>query len=117
MKRKIENKLLLEAIKDAKQKRKGFWNRVAYFLSKPRRKRIAVNVSKINKYSKEGLTVVIPGKVLGDGLLEIPVIVVAFNFSESAKRIIEQAGGKAVYLNEFLKTEHLKDFNDVMLLV
>jgi len=43
---------------------------------------------------------VIPGKALGAGIIDHPVTVAAFNFSEKAKRKIEAAGGKCLTIEE-----------------
>ena len=37
----------------------------------------------------------LPIKILGDGDIDFPLVVKAHKFSESAKRKIEEAGGKA----------------------
>lgn len=68
-----------------------------------RSRRAEVNVGKIGKLTKKGETIAVPGKVLGTGSISHAVTVAALGFSESAKRKIEAAGGKAVSLNE-LKT-------------
>ena len=62
-----------------------------------------VNISKINALTKKGDTVAVPGKVLGNGSINHPVIVAAQAFSTSAKQKIEAAGGKALAIKE-LKT-------------
>ncbi|RLI34371.1 50S ribosomal protein L18e [Candidatus Bathyarchaeota archaeon] len=76
------------------------WWRLAEFLEKPKRRRVAVNVSRINRYTKPGDVAVIPGKALGAGIIDHPVTVAAFNFSEKAKRKIEAAGGKCLTIEE-----------------
>jgi len=79
------------------------WKRVAEILEKPTRSRPQVNLSKINRYSKEGEMVVVPGKVLGAGRLEKSVTVAAYAFSESAIEKIKAAGGRAITLEQALK--------------
>jgi large subunit ribosomal protein L18e len=80
--------------KKAKENKASIWIAVAERLSKSRRKRICVNISKINRYSKDGDIIVVPGKVLGAGIINHKITVGAFKFSESAKKKIEEAGGK-----------------------
>ncbi|MEZ0346504.1 MAG: 50S ribosomal protein L18e [Infirmifilum sp.] len=80
------------------------WREVAEYLSRPRRKRIQVNLSRINRYSGDGDIVVVPGKVLGSGVLSKKVTVVAWRFSEEAYKKI-QSVGRAVLLEEFLQTK------------
>ena len=105
IKRNIENKRLLELLNNLRKAKKPFWKRVRELLSKPRRKRVAVNISKIDKYSKEGETVIVPGKVLGSGNITKPLRIVAFSFSETAKKQIQEAGGKAEYIEKVLEKE------------
>jgi len=79
------------------------WKAVANNLSKPTRRRIIVNLFKINKLVKENETAIVPGKVLGNGELNRKITISAFNFSKTAKEKIEQNGGKAITINELIK--------------
>jgi len=79
------------------------WLDVARRLARPRRRRIAVNISRINRYTSEGDVVVVPGKVLGAGLLKHPVTVAAFAFTKSAKEKITQAGGRCISIQELVR--------------
>jgi len=83
------------------------WADVAERLRKPTRMRIEVNLWKIDKYSEPGDVVVVPGKVLGEGRLTKSVTVAALSFSDSARRKIAEAGGRALSLDE-LARENLR---------
>jgi large subunit ribosomal protein L18e len=83
------NKELVETILAAKKKEK--WLRVAGILSGPRRKKINLNLEDINKISKSGETVVVPGKVLSQGEISKKIKIVALGFSEKAKEKLEKA--------------------------
>jgi len=72
-------------------------------LAKPRRKRITVNVSRLNRYTEKKEIVVVPGKVLGAGEINHPITVAALSFSEIAKEKIKAARGKCVTLFELIK--------------
>ncbi|MBO8183088.1 MAG: 50S ribosomal protein L18e [Archaeoglobus sp.] len=74
------------------------WREVAEMLAKPRKQQAEVNVSKIDRYLKNGETAVVPGKVLGTGRVERALKVAALAFSENARRKIEEAGGKCMTL-------------------
>jgi large subunit ribosomal protein L18e len=89
--------------KSAREHKADIWRTIAEYLSKPRRKRIAVNVSRINRYTKDGDEVVVPGKVLGAGLIMHPVKVAALDFSGQARRKIIEAGGKCLSISELIK--------------
>ncbi len=101
----IENKRLLNLLNMLRKAKKPFWKRVREILARPRRRRVAVNISKIDQYSKEGETVIVPGKVLGSGTIKKPIRVVAFSFSETAKRLIKESGGEFKYIEEILEKE------------
>jgi len=66
-------------------KKKDAWLPIASLLSRPRRRKIEINLEELDKQSKEGDVIVIPGKVLSQGDLRKKVKVVALSFSESAK--------------------------------
>ena len=111
MRRQITNPEMNETI--AALKRKGrqnkarIWLRVAEFLGKPRRSRVAVNLSRIARNTKKGDIVAVPGKVLATGAISHAVRVGAFSFSHGAKAKVEKAGGSCVSLNK-LANDHPK---------
>ncbi|MBN2880639.1 50S ribosomal protein L18e [Candidatus Woesearchaeota archaeon] len=89
--------------KVAKENKINFWKRVAEDLLKPARKRIAVNTSKIEQVANDNDNVVVCGKVLGYGTLTKKVTVVAYQFSDSAVKSIESAGGSVMSIQDFVK--------------
>lgn len=89
--------------KQSRENKAKIWRDVAERLAKPRRKRIAVNVSRLNRYTEKNETVVIPGKVLGAGEINHPITVAAFTFSEKAKGKIRAAKGKCLSFFELVK--------------
>lgn len=95
--------LLRTLRKAARENKVEIWNDVADYLSKSRRKRIAVNISRINRYTKEGDVVLVPGKVLGAGLLKHQVTVAAFDFSDQARRKIIGVKGKCLSISELIE--------------
>ncbi len=98
-------KKTIEELKELSIKEKSkIWKRVADDLSKPSRNRRQVNIYKINKFSKDGELIVVPGKVLSLGSLDKKLKIAAFNFSESAKKKIIDSGCEAISLDEAAKT-------------
>ena len=89
--------------KAARENDAKIWRAVAEHLSKSRRRRITVNVSRINRYTQDGDEIVVPGKVLGAGLITHPVKVAALGFSEQARRKIIEAKGKCLSIPELIK--------------
>ena len=81
----------------------AFWKRIVKDLKKPSRQRRTVNVYKIDKYAREGETVVVPGKVLSLGEISKKVDVAALTFSAEARKKIEQANGKIMTITELLQ--------------
>lgn len=79
------------------------WRDIAERLNAPRRRRVEVNLSKIQRYTKSGDVVVVPGKVLGSGVLDHPVIVGALAFSQKAYEKIHSAGGECLSILELVK--------------
>ena len=84
-------------------KKSDFWRRISDDLQKPTRQRRSVNIYKINEYSLDGETIIVPGKVLAVGDITKKVDVAALNFSTEAKRKITEAKGKAISITELLQ--------------
>lgn len=84
--------LIGELRKKSLKENANIWKNIADALSRPTRKRKAVNISKINRYSKENEVIVIPGKVLASGDLNHKLTVVAYQFSQQAKEKINKNG-------------------------
>ncbi len=101
------SKVLEELIKELKRKsfehRAKIWKDIAERLETPRKNRAEVNVGKIARYTKPNDMVIVPGKVLGGGEINHPVIVAALSFSKKAKYKIEKAGGKCLKILELVE--------------
>ena len=106
MRRMITNPELLETVRilkvQARKDKVRIWEVVAEQLLSPRSRRAVLDLNHISRASSANSAVIVPGKVLGDGMLQHPVIVGAFQFSQTAKTKIEQAGGKCVTIRDFL---------------
>jgi large subunit ribosomal protein L18e len=89
--------------KHSKENEAEIWKSIAELLAKPRRKRIAVNISHLNRYAEKNEIVVVPGKVLGAGEIDHPITVAAFAFSQKAKEKIMKARGKCLSIMELVK--------------
>ena len=101
---KKDNQVLLSLIESLKKADKPLWRKIADELSRPRRERAEVNLSKLQEYAADDVTVVVPGKVLGSGTISRKVNVAAFSFSESARKLISQAGGEAMSIDSLYKS-------------
>jgi len=101
------NPLLIGLIEDLKKssvdQKVNLWQKIASDLERPTRRRRIVNLSKINRYTKENETIVVPGKVLGSGVLDHKLTISAYQFSDSAKEKLQKAGAKIISLNELIQ--------------
>lgn len=92
MKTNIHLKTLIRDLKRLSTKENvNIWRRIAGDLDNSARNRREINVYKIDKYSKDNETVIVPGKVLSEGELTHNVNVAAWRFSEKAKEKIKNS--------------------------
>lgn len=104
LKSRKDNPVLLSLIEVLIKEKKPIWKRVVYELSRPRRQRVQVNLSKLESYGNDGGIVLVPGKVLGSGSLSKKLTVAAFSFSDSARKLITDAGGKVISIENLYKS-------------
>jgi len=79
------------------------WKTAAEKLEKSTRKRIEVNLSKIERYANNGDTVIVPGAVLASGQLTKSVNVAAWRFSSTAIEKIKKSKGKILTIEELVQ--------------
>ena len=81
------------------------WRVIARELSRSRKNRREVNLWRINRCAKKGDTLVVPGKVLSEGILDQDhkVTIAAFKFTGNAKEKIEKLGGKTMSISELVR--------------
>lgn len=78
------------------------WREIAKRLDTSSKNYAEVNIGKINRYAQEGEIILVPGKVLGSGVLEHSVRVAALNFSDSAREKITEASGDCMTIEELV---------------
>ncbi|MCP8304674.1 MAG: 50S ribosomal protein L18e [archaeon] len=104
---RIENLILDNTIHNLRQAYKKsqapIWLATVRYLSKSSSRRPSVNIGKISRLTKEGDVVLVPGKVLGGGVISHKITVGAYSFSEKASWKIQKAGGDTLTLAEFIK--------------
>ena len=86
------NSLIADLKSAARSSDGDVWEDVAERLEAPRSTHAEVNLGRIERYAQEEETVVVPGKVLGSGVLQKEVSVAAVAFSGTAETKIEQVG-------------------------
>ena len=94
--------VLKTLIRTANEEDATIWDALADKLRKSKHARVSVNVSRINRYSTSDETVVVPGKVLGSGVLTHRVNVAALSFSKEAREKVEEAGGKCLTIQALI---------------
>ncbi|MFX0122328.1 MAG: 50S ribosomal protein L18e [Candidatus Hodarchaeota archaeon] len=87
----------------ASENKTKIWALLASEMSKARRRRVVVNISRLNRISSPGETLLIPGKVLGTGSLNHRLDVAAESFSITAQKKINKAGGQCLTIEELVK--------------
>ncbi len=100
-------KLLRKLNKLSRETGKPLWRRIAELLDRPRRKRIAVNLSRINRCSNEGEVIIVPGRVLGAGKLKKRVTVVAESYTKKAYEKIVESGSRPLHLRDLVENSEL----------
>jgi large subunit ribosomal protein L18e len=95
--------LIRDLKKQSQESQTELWRNLAERLSTSKRSRVAVNVSRLNRYTKDGETVVVPGKVLGAGKADHPLTVAAFAFSDVAKSKIQNVKGNCLSIKDLMK--------------
>ena len=98
---KKTNSLLVRTIISTKKNDK--WLKVAEILSGPRKKRVNLNLKKIDEESKVGETIIIPGKVLSQGEITKKIKIAAFGFSEKAREKLLKSKSETLSILEEIK--------------
>jgi large subunit ribosomal protein L18e len=80
----------------------GVWRAVAEDLSRPTRQQPQVNLGAIARATKQGETVVVPGKVLGDGELPHAITIAALGFSASAHAKLKASKATVLTIGELM---------------
>jgi large subunit ribosomal protein L18e len=86
-------------IKVLKRNKTPLYQQVAQIIEEPRRSHSIINVDQLSRLVQPNETIIIPGKVLGMGIIDKKITVAALNFSQSAKAKIEAAGGKILSID------------------
>jgi large subunit ribosomal protein L18e len=85
----------------ARENEAPVWRTVAEQLEKPNRVHPDVNVGEIHRVAEDDAElIVVPGKVLGGGYFDREVTVAGWKFTGSTEDKIEDAGGRAIRLDE-----------------
>lgn len=105
----MKNRTLINTIESLKQASeedgKAIWRALAEDLDKPKRSRVTVNLSQIDRHTEENDVVAVPGKVLAAGSLSKQLRIAAYDFSEGALDKIKQSKSDAMTLDELVESD------------
>ena len=94
-------------IKDLKQASKKneapIWSRLAKLATKPSSSKRVVNLSRINKTTKDNDILFVPGKVLGTGNISHKITLSSFSMSVTAAKKIIKTGGNIMTYSDMIK--------------
>ncbi len=100
----VQTRMLVRFLrKAAKDNNSPIWRYVADLISKPRRKRVEVNLYRIDRVASEGDTILVPGKLLGVGRMNKRVTVAAWKYSKSALEALERSGCEAITIPDLVR--------------
>ena len=97
------NQHLKNLIASLNKQKANIWKRIAKDLSRSTRQRRALNISRIERFAKEGETIIVPGKVLAAGNLTKKITIAAWQFSDKAKEIIKKSGSSIITIEDLMK--------------
>ena len=101
------NQIVLHMVKDLKQASKKneapIWSRLADLALKPSSAKRVVNLSRINKTTKDNDILFVPGKVLGTGNISHKITLSSFSMSVNAAKKIIQTGGSIITYSDMIK--------------
>ena len=99
--------IVLHMVKDLKQASKKneapIWSKIADLALKPSSTKRTVNLTRINKITKENDVLFVPGKVLGTGNLSHKITLSSFAISRTARNKIIQSGGNIMAYSDMIK--------------
>tara|TARA_B110000014_G_scaffold204386_1_gene154602 strand:- start:233 stop:550 length:318 start_codon:yes stop_codon:yes gene_type:complete len=91
-------------LKEASRKNDApLWRSIATRLEGSSRNWPSVNISKLEYNINKNGKAIIPGKLMGTGIVTKKMTVAAYSFTDSAKEKIQSAGGKCLTYNEMIK--------------
>lgn len=91
--------MLRKAFKSSKSK---VWKALEKEFSKSRSNRRLVNIHQLDKITKDGEIIIVPGKILGNGNLGHKLTVCAYSYSETAIDKLKTSGADVISLQSLI---------------
>ncbi len=92
----------------AGRKKVGLSKKLLKLIDVPTRRRKDSDIYKINKYTKENDSVIVPGKVLSEGALDHKISIAALGYSKKAQEEIKRSGSRIVKMEELMNEKNVK---------
>ena len=96
-------KTIVELREASRKNEAPLWRSIADRLEGSSRNWPSVNVSKLEYNINKNGKAIVPGKLMGTGMVTKKMTVAAYSFTDSAKEKIQSAGGKCLTYNEMIK--------------
>ena len=107
MKRKKTNPrvfgLIKSLYKKSEESKAALWKDVTKYLESPGKNWAEVNLSKLNRLTAKGETIIVPGKVLGTGSIGHALNLYSFSVSKAAVARVSKAGGSYGKIEDLLE--------------
>jgi len=97
------NRLVLVEFLRKEGSKQPIWAALAEALASSRKNRSEINFDKINMLTKAKDTIVVAGKVLGNGVIDHEITIACFKISNSAKEKIEKTKGRIITIKELVE--------------
>jgi large subunit ribosomal protein L18e len=95
---------MIKELKKASAKNDApIWATLATYAAKPSVARRVINLTKINKLTKENDVVIVPGKILGTGNISHKITLSSFAISNSAAKKIIESGSKILSFSDMIE--------------
>lgn len=94
---------LRKLINSLKKNKSKLWERIVEELERPTRQRREVNLTKLNRYTKDGDVVIIPGKLLAEGELKKKITISVWNYSQKAAEKMKVSGSKLISIQKLFE--------------
>ena len=103
-----ENPELAHAVHElrraAREHSAPIWSAAADRLERARHQVAPVNVGHLERLGGPQETLLVPGKLLADGELHVPLTVAAFGWSPTAHAKVQAAGGHLISIHDLVKS-------------
>ncbi|MEM3827311.1 MAG: 50S ribosomal protein L18e [Candidatus Micrarchaeaceae archaeon] len=92
----------------AENKKRELSRKLLKLIDVPTRKRRSASIYKINKFTKDNESVIVPGKVLSEGAMDHKVSIAALSYSKKAKEELKRSGARLARIEELINEKGVR---------